>query len=395
MTATRESIRASLLDAINKYDNLLLNWATGTGKSYTAILLQEHIKSQRTLICVAETTHIDTWKREYIDHNKEFLLENTTIICYHSLKKHTNIEVDLLINDECHHISEARADYLSTIKAKKVISLSATTNKDERDTLKQLWGPLFTTTISINKAVDMGILVSPTINLIPLDLENNTRYQVIELKLGKTPTTTIEVPYPQRHAHLKKKNILLKILCTEKEKYTYLEDLVYTYKNRYMLTRNEFIKLRWLRAGLDRKKYLSSLKTTIIKHLTDSLSDKRYLCFCGAIAQAELLSPNVLHSKLKAKRKEEILTSYLNKEINSLFVVDMLKEGANIPDIEVGIISQLDGNERSFIQKSGRTLRNKINPTIYIIYIKNTQDEKYLEGALEGINPEFINIINL
>jgi glutathione synthase len=80
---------------------------------------------------------------------------------------------------------------------------------------------------------------------------------------------------------------------------------------------------------------------------------------------------------------------YFIKEINSLFVVGMLQEGQNLNDIEKGIIIQLDGKLRSFIQKSGRVLRAE-HPEIFIIYVKGTQDETYLKNALEGLNPDYI-----
>ena len=71
----------------------------------------------------------------------------------------------------------------------------------------------------------------------------------------------------------------------------------------------------------------------------------------------------------------------------------MLQEGQNLNDIEVGIIIQLDGQERSFIQKFGRSLRAE-DPTQYIFYYKNTRDTEYLQNALEGIDESYIQELN-
>ena len=71
----------------------------------------------------------------------------------------------------------------------------------------------------------------------------------------------------------------------------------------------------------------------------------------------------------------------------------MLQEGQNLNDIEVGIIVQLDGQERSFIQKFGRSLRAE-DPTQYIFYYKNTRDTEYLQNVLEGINESYIQELN-
>ena len=71
----------------------------------------------------------------------------------------------------------------------------------------------------------------------------------------------------------------------------------------------------------------------------------------------------------------------------------MLQEGENLTDIEVGVISQLDGSERPFIQKFGRTLRSNY-PLLFIFYTKNTQDVIYMKNVIENTPNECIVNIN-
>ena len=71
----------------------------------------------------------------------------------------------------------------------------------------------------------------------------------------------------------------------------------------------------------------------------------------------------------------------------------MITEGMNITNIEAGIITQLDGKERLFIQKAGRVLRAD-DPIAYIFYYKNTQDEVYLKNALENIDEKYVKYID-
>ena len=71
----------------------------------------------------------------------------------------------------------------------------------------------------------------------------------------------------------------------------------------------------------------------------------------------------------------------------------MVIEGMNFNRIDCGIICQLDKEQRANIQKIGRVLRSK-NPEIYIIYVKDTQDEKYLNEFLLNMNKEYINYVN-
>jgi superfamily II DNA or RNA helicase len=72
----------------------------------------------------------------------------------------------------------------------------------------------------------------------------------------------------------------------------------------------------------------------------------------------------------------------------------MITEGMNLTDIQIGIITQLDGKERLFIQKAGRVMRAD-DPIAFIFYYKNTQDENYLKGALENIDEKYVKHITI
>ena len=93
-----------------------------------------------------------------------------------------------------------------------------------------------------------------------------------------------------------------------------------------------------------------------------------------------------------------IIDDFNTKKIDNLFAVGMLQEGQNLTDIEAGVIVQLDGQERAFVQKFGRSLR-ATDPIQFIFYYKDTRDTEYLENVLEGINEEYItevdNLIDL
>lgn len=378
--------------------NNILSWGTGVGKSLTAIKIQEDMGSKKTYICVAEITHIDNWRQEYIKYGKEELLKTTTIFCYDSLSKYSDTEIDLLINDECHHISDLRADYLSTITPKKVINLSATLKPDELQRIALLWGKPYVSMVGLNCAIDLKILTQPTFYIKVLKLNNTVNTEVIEIAPSKPIShEPVVCTYLQRKAVLSNpinKKKIVRIECTQQQKYDYYTERINEFKRNYFLMGQDFRKFRWLAEASARKRYISSLKTRHIRDIISKLEGKKLICFCGSIAQAELLNKNqAIHSAMKAKDINDVLEKFKTDEISSLFVVDKLKEAVNLPGIELAILSQLDGHVRSFIQKSGRAMRNKINPEIYIIYIKDTQDEKYFNNAFTGINPEFIKYI--
>lgn len=139
------------------------------------------------------------------------------------------------------------------------------------------------------------------------------------------------------------------------------------------------------------KRYLGELKTEAVRKLLNTFPRrKRYVCFCASINQANSLSKaNTVSSKKGSSKNQGIIDAFNAKKTHSLYAVGMITEGMNLKDIEVGVIVQLDGKERLFIQKAGRVLRAKM-PVMYIFYYKNTQDENYLNGAFDNIDSKFV-----
>jgi superfamily II DNA or RNA helicase len=183
-------------------------------------------------------------------------------------------------------------------------------------------------------------------------------------------------------------------MCTEVEWYNRQCEKIDRAKSLYFETRNPNDETRWMMAALARKNFLSGVKTKYARILIRRLQNRRLITFCGSIAQAESLGAKLaLHSKLSKEKREKVLTEYLSGTTNNIFVKGMLKEGINIPGIEVGIIIQLDNNSLYFNQLLGRTLRSLL-PEQYVLYIKNSQDEKYVETSLDGFNKDYVKFID-
>jgi superfamily II DNA or RNA helicase len=398
---TKESIQSEAVELISKHSRVILSWATSLGKSAAAIkmlnkIIQEKINC-KVLLVVAESAHKGNWDEEF---NKFGLSKcDLTVECFASLKKYRDSKWDVVIIDEAHHIgSDLRMDIISTIKSEYMILLSATIPNDTILYLSQIFGKFHIFNITLDDAIKAGILPKPKIYLIPLTL-NRTDYNctIIEEWGTKKLRKTIKCNYPERWKYLKNKkeypNVQLEISCTEQQKYDYYSDKFEFYKNSYMRSRSIALKNKWLQTGSQRKVFLGELKTPIVRKFIRKVLNKRFVCFCTSINQAEALDKNhSIHSK--KKNSLEIIDKFNNKSISNLFAVNMIQEGQNLVDIEVGIIVQLDGQERAFIQKFGRTLRAD-SPVQYIFYYKNTRDEEYLENILEGIDSNYIQEINL
>lgn len=385
---SRQLIKSKCEELFDIWPILILQWSTGCGKTINAINLQARMNSQKTFICVAEIAHIKNWQDEYIKHGFEHLLKSTEIFCYASLKKYKDKSCDLLILDEMHHFgSDNRIDILSTIKYNALIGLSATIELSDKIDFTTTFSKPQIYTITMEEAIEMELLPKPKVYLIPLKLDNSIKSETIEFKRGRN-INEIHCDYLQRNSYIYAKRkyptLNLVIHCTQQEKYEYLEA---NYERAKIFKRSG-----WLRHGGIRKKFLSDCKTDKLMEITQNLEliEKRFICFCGSIEQAEILGKdNCIHSKKEVK---SIIHKFQSKEINSLYAIKMLTEGQNLEGIEAGIIGQLDGTERPFVQRNGRMLRAEF-PEIYVLYFQGTKDEDYLQNVINTIPEAYISYI--
>lgn len=397
---TKEQIQSKALKLYKKHNNLLLEWCTGLGKSRVAIEILKNLskknKSPKILLVIAERAHRENWEKEF---NKwEYNSESVIIECYASLRKYKDTEWDMIVFDEAHHLgSTIRMVISSSIKAKHVLLLSATMPESLVDYLSIIFGEFKTFTVTLKEAIAWALLPEPKIFLIPLTLDNTVQNCIVEELVGKRKhKDIITCTYEERWKFLKCKNtlgdVIIRIKCTEQQKYDYLDGQFNYWRTQYMQHRQEYIKNKWLQYGLRRKRFLGEIKTPFVLELITKLKDKKFICFCSSIEQSELLgNANTIHSQ--KRDSASIIRKFDSSRIKSLYAVGMLQEGQNLNGIEAGIIVQLDGAERAFIQKFGRSMRAE-DPVQFLFYYKNTRDSEYLDKVLENIDPEYVSIID-
>lgn len=405
MENTKEKIQKELEKEYNK-KLIILEWATGTGKSFGAIRLANKIKPNKVLLLVAEATHKLNWITEFNKYANIFgnhAIQDAYLVieCYASLKNYNNTYWDLVICDEVHHLSELRLEVMKTLKIKHLIALSATLNSEQIDNLYAISNTnkedSYHSKITLNTAISWGLIPEPDVYLIPLELDNINRNQtIIDVRGDVLKRKTIKCNFDDMWTYKKDKinypNLELIISCTEAQKNQWYEANIEFYKNLYLRNNQNYIKTKWMRLGSERKRFLGNLKTKYALTLISKLKDKKkFICFCTSIDQAELLGGDkAIHSNNKDNFK--ILDDFQNNKIKELYCIDKIKEGSNLNGIEAGIIIQLDGKELPFIQKHGRVLRSD-NPIQFIFYFKNTRDVEYLSNILNNINKEYVQII--
>ena len=402
----KQKLQEREFSALKDEHRVILKWATGCGKSkmtidlinYQCMNMLVHIKPVRVLFVVAERAHIMNWQDEFEKWNLRIDRVRTDVICYASLKNYKNEQYDIIVFDEAHHaFSEKRLAILEEMAQfnyaiNNIYLLSATLSSAKVDMIESIFGKFKTSTVTLKDAIEGDILPDPKVYVVGMDLDNTKRHQ--EIKIGNDPNAPV-VKWENRAKYIYK-NIPCIIQCTEFQKNAYLTSSMEYWKQRYENSHMEFQKNKWVNLGSQRKRFLGELKTGAVRKLIESFKrSKRFVCFCASVAQAESLSrENTISSRRPEKLNQRIIDAFNNKQLNQIFAVGMINEGMNLTDIQTGIIVQLDGKERLFVQKAGRAMRAD-EPVIVIFYYRGTQDEVYLKGALENIDAKYVQHIDI
>lgn len=421
----RNKMQAEAVQSVIDDRYVIVNWATGAGKSRVAIHSVRRLfdmGKKRVLLLVTETAHKDNWRREFCDCMGPWagnqLFKELTVECYASLKKYEDTDWDCIIADEAHHLrSVNRCGLLSTMRAERFLCLSATISENcdgegLLDVLYSTYGDFKVFTFSLQEAIESKILSVPRIYLHVLSMGDVVQTQEVVIERGfKAVRRAYLLPYEEALKMLDDEkrfpNITLTVRCTLAQGYELLsayveklksevrsiEDDIFerryaTMDERYRLERElQFRKTQWKLYGAKRKTLLGVAKTEYAKKLIEGM-DEKFICFCANVEQAEKLGgENVIHSK--RKRNQDVIDSFNRDDIHSLFAVGMIQEGANLKGIEAGVVVQLGGKEREFIQKFGRAMRSG-NPEQHIIVINKTRDIDYLMNAIDSIDKNYL-----
>ena len=385
---TRDEIRNDILKLNAK--SILAELPTSAGKSRVAIeFINEKGLKGNILIVVPRLILFDNWKDEFVKWGYEDILKQVTFTTYISLAKHCDTHYDLVIFDECHHLSERAREAVDYIDSEYNILLSATVKKPLKKEIKLLFPGIKCYKVSLKEAIDENILPDPKVYLVPLQLDNKEVNQFF-LTGPKKIKNPIEVPFSSRFQAKRDKTHAYKVMCTQAQYYEEMSSMVDFYKRQYFRTNNQIIYFRWQKAAKDRLMWLSGLKNDVTKKILSTLKDKRTLTFCNSIEQTEILGKYCINSK--NDNSAEYLDKFNKKKINHITSCSMLNEGCNLIECQVGIFVSINSSETMVIQRVGRILRHS-EPIIFIIYYKDTREEELVQDMLVNYNPELITVV--
>lgn len=388
----RDSVNKEILELSDKHNNMLIELPTGFGKSKLALdILKKHITciQQEVLIVVPRLVLIDTWKEEFEKWGMKKYLLSVTFVTYVSLPKKAG-NYSLVIFDECHHLSERCREALDSFTIGRSILLSATVKNSVKWDLKGTFQNLFSYKIHMKEAIDNEVLPDPRVFLIPLSLETKIPTESIwKNPKGKEPV--IELPWASRWSGIRQKTYKVCIYCTEWQYYMDLSEQIDFWKRKYMTSRNEAFKNKWLRLAGDRLKWLSDKKVDIVSRILWLIRGHRTLTFCNSIEQTEELGSYCINSK--NKYSANVLAAFNDGRIDHITACNMLNEGMNLVNCQVGIYNNLNSSEIIVKQRLGRILRHE-KPVIVIPYYKDTREQELVEKMLEDYNPDLITVLD-
>lgn len=361
---TREELQSNGAKFLEKRRRLICQWSTGVGKSGVVLNFIKAHPGISVLIFVPEQNNIQNWVFEFEKFGVS--IENVTISCYASIHKYENTKWDLLVFDEAPHVdTEKRAAICKTIYAEYVLALGAVVTDDERQTLESLYGNFLVWRINLHQAIEWGLLPAPTVNILHMQIDDKER---LYLRDGRK--------------------------LTAKQYYDVIQNEVKKAVDAFNAQSTEFNRVKMLRAGSERKRFLGKLKEDAALKICQRLNreNKRFLCFCSSIEQAEKLGKDRAFTS-KTSAALDLLEKFNNEEINSLYVVGKLIEGQNLKNIHCGVIVQLGGTNRITVQECGRIMRSS-DPVIYAPVFDGTKDDSFLTTLTYNVPEECVKHYN-
>lgn len=360
--AEKSRIQKEIVDSLPEkpHGRLLLAPRVGKTKLMIDIIKREKPNSILWVTPSAELADVDIPKEFETWKAKRYISKLTTVtwMSLYKIKGH----FDLIVLDEEQFATENNLIQLLTeqLNYNQILSMTGTPTKhDSKKELYKKLGLEVLVDLSINQAVDIGLLSNYTIKVLEVDMSNEKN---ITAGTKSKPFKT-----------------------SEKNQYDYLTRVV---QQSVMQKRKDatFRILARMRAIKDSPSKFKATQDLLVK------IGGRRLIFAASIKQAEELSDYTYHSKTDNK----CLNFFKSGEIDELALVNAGGTGHTYKEIDHLIIVQADSDKNGLTsQKICRTLleQGDYHATIWIICLMNTQDEKWIASTLESFDKTKIEYI--
>ena len=344
---------------------------TGFGKSRCGVLAVRHIlgSGDKALVLVPTVQLQDQFKQEFIKWGCEDILPRVEILCYQSAHKLEGQHYDIVVCDEVHlGLSPVYREFFNKNTYDKLLCMTATLpEEDEYRILLRVLAPT-AYTITLDRCVELGLVAPYDIYCIPVEMTEEER------------------------AEYKKANNLFVQMKYKLGGFDAFDEANAILKRGK--PGDKGAAKMFFKAIRDRKKVVQHAENKLeaAKEIADYHIEEKILTFGGSNKFTDLMADRLgatsYHSGKTQAQRRKILEAFNKSSTSILCSTKALNQGFDVPDVGVGIIAGLESKTLSMVQRVGRLIRFKEGKRgrIYILYVPNSQEEKWLDSATKTLN---------
>jgi superfamily II DNA or RNA helicase len=403
-------LRAWQVEALNAWAahgrHGVIQAVTGTGKSRVGVEAAREALDldYSVVVCAPSRPLVDQWYRTLIDagivsvgrctgtskdsFNTHRVIVGTVQTLYRSPPTRADGKV-LFIGDECHRYGSDEWKAVLDPSYRSRLGLTATLERND-DGIYDLYHyfggtPVFE--IGFRRAIDDGVVAHYDVKLVGVSLAGDERAEYDEhdevVKESRQKLLSWGVPAEPFGA-------FMKTVADMSDDPTH--PLNQTSRNylRAFSKRGEVVaNARGKIAGIRRLApsieasggaLLFNSRTDTCEHIADVLRDEGIKC-------------EAIHSKLNDAERAKLLRALKAGKVKALVAPNILDEGIDVPDVDLGVVTAGSSSRRQMIQRMGRVLRLKKDgrkATFVVIYARKTTEDLALNG---GGSDGFLNLV--
>ncbi|MGQ4876039.1 MAG: DEAD/DEAH box helicase family protein [Promethearchaeia archaeon] len=361
----------------------LLEMATGTGKTITAIKCMYHLfKFKKYIICwvlVPDKFLITQWKDKLKEITKNIIIHEIT----NKISREELRDLIFLYKNKKKKESYSFLIFLSTTKminkiipilySEKIDSDELLLIVDEAHSLGAIKTRQSLMTLNFNPAYKIGLTATPVRYFDPigtnfiLNFFNNKI--VFKLTLKDALKKGFLCPYKYyiefceltSEENIHYKNLTKSILSLDEDKDE--RKLIKLYNLRAKIIKNAKLKLKTFDKIL-----IKLIKKNQFYNSLIYCDNHKQINEVATILEKYNQKYRIIDANTNSEERKNIIQLLKFKHINTILAMKCLDQGVDIPFFQIGIFLSNSGNEKEFIQRRGRLLRKDPSKKIVKIY---------------------------
>lgn len=351
-----------------------LAMSTGMGKTFCffkAVLRNCHLGDKILFLAETRQREIDL----FVDLKKFDKLYKTKLSkyniqfdCYQSAYKWQDTKWDFACLDEVHDfLSPVYSKFYFNNKIEKILGLSATVDRSTKYTID-------------DKEFTKGDLLD---QIAPVVFSYNLDNAVDDETTKKLNVFVIYHQLDQTHKTVKAGTKTAPFLTTEKAAYDYWDK---EFKKSLFLSEGTSKTFRIRNTSAARAKILYDLPSKVesIKELITHLKGQSII-FGNSLEALHKITDDILDGKKSDKTNTLIRSNFDNKKIAVIGSFKLLKQGANLKQVDNTIIMSYYGKEKDMIQRLGRQRDDGSTGNVFVYLTIGTQEQKWYDASMENI----------